>query len=66
MDEQTSTANKGPKIWWSNGIFFVGVHVAAVVGMYFYPAWKVPRSTLLLFVLVWQLAEFGCVRRLCT
>ncbi|TDL20996.1 hypothetical protein BD410DRAFT_323717 [Rickenella mellea] len=53
-------ANPPPaKIWWSNSIFFVGTHVAALVGMYYRPPSSVPRATLALFVVVWQAACFG-------
>lgn len=48
------------KIWWSNSIFFLWVHLAALWGIYYWPPSAVPRATLILSFLVWQLAEFGC------
>ncbi|KZP25296.1 hypothetical protein FIBSPDRAFT_918440 [Athelia psychrophila] len=48
-----------PKIWWSNSIFFVAIHVAAGLGAYFRPPTAVPWATLGLFFAVWQLADFG-------
>ncbi|KAH7925171.1 hypothetical protein BV22DRAFT_1105047 [Leucogyrophana mollusca] len=47
------------KIWWSNAIFFVSVHVAAVVGVYFRPPSVVSRASLLTAFILWQLADFG-------
>lgn len=49
------------RIWWSNAIFFVGVHFAAVIGIYYWPYHEVPRATLVLSVMIWQLADFGYV-----
>ncbi|QRV80236.1 Fatty acid desaturase [Ceratobasidium sp. AG-Ba] len=46
-------------IWWSNAIFFVSMHIAAALGVYKYPAWQVPRRTLVLCIVSWQLASFG-------
>ncbi|TEB38788.1 hypothetical protein FA13DRAFT_1724731 [Coprinellus micaceus] len=48
-----------PQIWWSNGIFFLLTHLAAFVGVYYYPAWQVKRASLVLAFLAWQLADFG-------
>jgi len=50
-----------PKIWWSNAIFFIAVHVAAVIGMYYKPYYAVPRATLVFSAVLWQLADFGHV-----
>ncbi|KAJ7070728.1 hypothetical protein C8F01DRAFT_1313861 [Mycena amicta] len=51
---------KQPQIWWGNAIFFLSVHVAAVYGALFWrPYYAVPRETLWLAFLVWQLADFG-------
>src|SRR5690606_1174635 len=47
------------KIWWSNAVFFVGVHVATVIGVYYRPPWLVKPATLVFAFLVWQLADFG-------
>ncbi|KDN36520.1 hypothetical protein RSAG8_10767, partial [Rhizoctonia solani AG-8 WAC10335] len=52
------TPQKAP-IWWSNAIFFVSMHLAAVLGLYYYPIWSVPRMTVALCILSWQLASFG-------
>ncbi|TFK56611.1 hypothetical protein OE88DRAFT_1709215 [Heliocybe sulcata] len=56
---QAAFKTRRPKIWWSNGIFFVGAHVAAAMGMYYRPFYAVPRATLVLAFVLWQLAEFG-------
>ncbi|EJC98738.1 uncharacterized protein FOMMEDRAFT_96016 [Fomitiporia mediterranea MF3/22] len=47
------------EFWWSNAIFFVGVHVAACLGLYYKPPWVVSRATIWLGIAVWQLACFG-------
>jgi stearoyl-CoA desaturase (delta-9 desaturase) len=49
----------GPQIWWSNATFFVSVHIAALVGMYYFPPTAVAWQTLVLAFLTWQLADFG-------
>ncbi|KAH7338992.1 hypothetical protein B0J17DRAFT_659413 [Rhizoctonia solani] len=46
-------------IWWSNAIFFVSMHLVAIIGVYRYPIWSVPRKTIALCILSWQLASFG-------
>ncbi|KIJ13749.1 hypothetical protein PAXINDRAFT_176886 [Paxillus involutus ATCC 200175] len=48
-----------PKIWWSNAVFFVSVHIAALAGTYHMPPTHVPRLTLLMSLVLWQLADFG-------
>ncbi|KAL1738642.1 hypothetical protein HDZ31DRAFT_17888, partial [Schizophyllum fasciatum] len=48
-----------PQIWWSNAIFFSLTHIAAAVGVYYYPPTAVPWQTLLFAFLTWQLADFG-------
>ncbi|KAF9261648.1 hypothetical protein L218DRAFT_869440 [Marasmius fiardii PR-910] len=54
------TKDKEPtQIWWSNAIFFCLVHVAAFVGLYYYPPASVSRKTLVLAFISWQLSEFG-------
>jgi hypothetical protein len=50
-----------PKIWWSNSIFFILVHFAAALGVYYWPPSAVPRQTIALCIILWQLADFGCV-----
>ncbi|CAE6472710.1 unnamed protein product [Rhizoctonia solani] len=46
-------------IWWSNTIFFVSMHFMAILGVYYYPIWAVPRQTIALCIFSWQLASFG-------
>ncbi|KAF8899049.1 hypothetical protein BD779DRAFT_1607641 [Infundibulicybe gibba] len=48
-----------PKIWWSNAIFFVAIHVAAAIGVWHWPPRVVSRASLALCVALWQLADFG-------
>jgi len=48
-----------PKIWWSNGIFFVSVHIAAILSAIHWPPQSVPRASLILSFVVWQLGTFG-------
>lgn len=52
-------ASPTPKIWWSNAIFFVLVHLAALAGFIYNPIWEARRPTLLMAFLIWQLADFG-------
>ncbi|SJL06149.1 uncharacterized protein ARMOST_09485 [Armillaria ostoyae] len=52
-------APTAPKIWWSNAIFFVSIHIAAFIGVYYFPVYAVHRASLFLAFLVWQLADFG-------
>lgn len=47
-------------IWWSNAIFFVGMHVLALVGVLrISPYANLDRRTALVCFLSWQLAQFG-------
>jgi hypothetical protein len=55
-----SSKPRPPQIWWSNGIFFLFTHLAAFVGVYYYPAWQVKKASLVFAFLAWQLADFGC------
>uniref|UniRef100_A0A8H7Y9T2 Acyl-CoA desaturase n=1 Tax=Psilocybe cubensis TaxID=181762 RepID=A0A8H7Y9T2_PSICU len=48
-----------PQVWWSNAVFFILVHVAAAVGVYYLPPWAVHKKTLLLWFLTWQMSDFG-------
>ncbi|KAG8769966.1 hypothetical protein FRC12_004611 [Ceratobasidium sp. 428] len=60
METKISAAeSQRAPIWWSNAIFFVSMHIAAAFGLYRYPVWLVPKQTLALCVLSWQLASFG-------
>ncbi|KAI0067970.1 hypothetical protein BV25DRAFT_1875026 [Artomyces pyxidatus] len=57
-----STASSPPKpvaIWWSNAFFFLAAHVAAAYGVYTRPPSTVSKPTLLMTVLLWQIASFG-------
>lgn len=49
------------EIWWSNAIFFVIVHLAALAGFIYNPVWEARRATLVMAFLIWQLADFGSV-----
>ncbi|PPR01932.1 hypothetical protein CVT24_001271 [Panaeolus cyanescens] len=51
--------NETPQIWWANGTFFVFVHIAACIGLYYYPPWVTKKATLVLWFAKWQLADFG-------
>lgn len=50
-----------PKIWWSNIAFFLGVHLAALTGVYNWPVSAQPSATLCLAFLSWILSCFGSV-----
>ena len=52
------------KIWWSNAIFFVLVHLAALAGFIYNPIWEARRATLVMAFFIWQLADFGSVHYL--
>ncbi|KAI0094421.1 fatty acid desaturase-domain-containing protein [Irpex rosettiformis] len=53
-----SPPRKSP-IWWSNGVLFVFIHVAAVMGVVGRPLQETCRATLLLAFILWQAACFG-------
>ncbi|KAM0788281.1 hypothetical protein ACM66B_001427 [Microbotryomycetes sp. NB124-2] len=47
-------------IWWSNMIFFVGMHMLALVGVTLLsPLSQLDRRTLVMCIASWQLATFG-------
>ncbi|KAH9849215.1 hypothetical protein C2E23DRAFT_888403 [Lenzites betulinus] len=46
-------------IWWSNAVFFVGIHLAAAVAVLLRPPSQVPQATLWLMVILWQAASMG-------
>ncbi|KAJ7597481.1 hypothetical protein C8J56DRAFT_920193 [Mycena floridula] len=48
-----------PQIWWVNAIFFISVHIASALGVYWFPPQLVAKQSLLLAFLSWQLADFG-------
>ena len=47
------------KIWWSNTVLFVSVHIGAFLGVYWMPPNCVARATLWMSFVLWQLADFG-------
>lgn len=48
-----------PMIWWSNGIFFVFVHISTAVGVWLHPFHAVPRATLVLAFVLFQAGELA-------
>ncbi|KAJ3550848.1 hypothetical protein NM688_g4987 [Phlebia brevispora] len=54
-----STNNNPTPIWWSNAIFFLSTHLATLVGVYYRPIWATSSKTLVLTVVLWQLASLG-------
>ncbi|CCL98134.1 uncharacterized protein FIBRA_00128 [Fibroporia radiculosa] len=56
MTPSTPPPQPRSEIWWSNGIFFVLLHVAAAIGVYYYPIYSVPRATLVLSLVLTQAA----------
>ncbi|CAL1694421.1 unnamed protein product [Somion occarium] len=59
MSQLSTAQDPQNTIWWSNGIFFVSVHLAALVGVYYHPWYSVHRASLFLCFLLWQSACFG-------
>ncbi|WWC92552.1 uncharacterized protein L201_007511 [Kwoniella dendrophila CBS 6074] len=48
------------EIWWSNGIFFIAIHVFALIGaIYLSPLTEISMETAILCFISWQLASFG-------
>ncbi|KAF8554355.1 hypothetical protein OG21DRAFT_1382434, partial [Imleria badia] len=47
------------KIWWSNVVLFVSVHIDAFLGVCLMPPTRVARATLWMSFILWQLADFG-------
>ncbi|KXN88871.1 Acyl-CoA desaturase [Leucoagaricus sp. SymC.cos] len=47
------------QIWWSNIAFFLGTHLTACIGTYYWSIYAVPRATLWLAFASWQLSCFG-------
>ncbi|RXK37037.1 hypothetical protein M231_05696 [Tremella mesenterica] len=57
--KEAAERNKG-EIWWSNGIFFIGMHVFAVAGVtVLSPVTKLNLANAILCFVSWQLASFG-------
>ncbi|KAI0050568.1 hypothetical protein FA95DRAFT_1555494 [Auriscalpium vulgare] len=54
-----ATQSKPVAVWWSNAVFFLAAHVAAACGLYLRPPSTVPRATLIMTILLWQIASFG-------
>ncbi|CAK5264434.1 unnamed protein product [Mycena citricolor] len=53
-------SESAPPIWWSNASFFLLTHAAAIYGALFWrPFYTVHKASLVLGLLVWQLADFG-------
>ena len=48
-----------PEIWWSNIAFFLGVHLAALTGVYYRPVSTQSSAILYLAFLSWILSCFG-------
>lgn len=64
MAEQTATTasnreTPSAKVWWSNGTFFLGVHIAAALGVWHNPPARTTSQTLWLAVFLWQAASMG-------
>ncbi|WVQ63466.1 uncharacterized protein L199_001619 [Kwoniella botswanensis] len=57
--DASSGGEKG-EIWWSNGIFFVSIHLFALIGaIYLSPLASIDPKTAVLCFISWQLASFG-------
>ncbi|KAF5353664.1 hypothetical protein D9758_008688 [Tetrapyrgos nigripes] len=55
----TSSPSKPPQVWWTNAIFFIYVHVAAVAGIYYFPPSVVSWWNLVLMFALWRASVFG-------
>ena len=55
-----SQSSRAP-IWWANASFFTLSHVGALYGVYLRPPTAVPRITLVMTFIIWQLGELGFV-----
>ncbi|KAF8554363.1 hypothetical protein OG21DRAFT_1597383 [Imleria badia] len=55
----TRQSHPTPKIWWSNVILFVSVHIGAFLGVCWMPPTRIARATLCMSFILWQLADFG-------
>ena len=55
----TNQAHPTEKIWWSNIVVFVSVHIGAFLGVCWMPPTRVPHATLWMSFILWQLASFG-------
>ncbi|KAM5535859.1 hypothetical protein V8D89_010477 [Ganoderma adspersum] len=56
--KEGSNAPRG-RIWWSNGTFFIATHIAAALGVWYFPPAKAMRQTLWFAVVLWQAASMG-------
>lgn len=56
-----TTPPQPPPVWWKVVIYFCGIHLAAAYGVYRRPPSTVPTAIFIATVVVWQLANFGCV-----
>ncbi|WWC72799.1 uncharacterized protein I206_106763 [Kwoniella pini CBS 10737] len=56
---RTESSEKG-EIWWTNGIFFVLIHIYAVIGIFYLsPITSIDYRTAIVCFISWQLASFG-------
>ncbi|KDR81083.1 hypothetical protein GALMADRAFT_1122110 [Galerina marginata CBS 339.88] len=55
----TATSPDNPPIWWSTTIYMTLMHLAAVVGLYYFPPWSITRVTLLLWFGAWMMSVFA-------
>lgn len=62
-NEQSAIKQPPVRVWWSNAILFVAIHIAACVGVYHYPYYATCKETLVLAFVCWQVACFGCVSK---
>ncbi|KAF5353846.1 hypothetical protein D9758_010555 [Tetrapyrgos nigripes] len=51
--------SKPPPIWWSQGIIFISIHVAAIAGVCYFPPSVVSWWNLVLMFVLWRAAVFG-------
>ncbi|KAI0348260.1 hypothetical protein BDW22DRAFT_1319775 [Trametopsis cervina] len=58
MSSSQGQASKSA-IWWTNGILFVTIHIAAFLGAFYHPYSITRSATLILAFLLWQAACFG-------
>ncbi|KAK2461446.1 hypothetical protein APHAL10511_005909 [Amanita phalloides] len=47
------------KIWWNSTLFLLSTHIAALLGLYYRPLNTIPKATLALAAIRWQIAQFG-------
>ncbi|KZT73326.1 hypothetical protein DAEQUDRAFT_662387 [Daedalea quercina L-15889] len=47
------------QIWWANGLIFVATHLAAAIGCYLYPFYRLSGYTVILCVVLFQMGEMS-------